>query len=61
MRKYLSLGSALMMGVVLGKESKTDTKLEKAQKYYIGEVVYLKKPPQVSNHHKHSVKREQKV
>jgi len=54
MRKYLSLGSALMTGVVFGKQSKTDTKLEKAQKHYIGEVVYLQKPRQVSNHHKHS-------
>jgi len=26
MRKYLSLGSALMMGVVLGKETKADVK-----------------------------------
>jgi cystathionine beta-lyase/cystathionine gamma-synthase len=41
MRKYVSLGSALMMGVVLGKETKADIKPILAQKHYIGEVVYM--------------------
>ena len=41
MRKYVSLGSALMMGEVLGKETKADIKPILAQKHYIGEVVYM--------------------
>ncbi len=47
MRKYVSLGSALMMGVVLGKETKAEIKPTQAQKHYIGEVVYLQKPNQL--------------
>lgn len=52
MRKYVSLGSALMMGAVLGKETKLDIKPIFANKQPNNERVYLQKPRQHNIHHK---------
>ena len=56
MRKYVSLGSALMIGAVLGREPSSEIKALLAQKNNVHEALHLHKPISLKNLHKHQVK-----